>query len=166
MVFAATAYLLMIFSHGEIHNGEYWRWYFPAFVIGSAGNLAAFLSTKWASLLPSEKSAQLTLRSITLMTSIPPQMSGVVSALFQVSLQVGTVIGLSVQAGFLSRQPGSFGNYANVQGSFWFQFGWCVLNLVIFLAFFRPGRVAAGSQAAAHDGDGAGKDEAKEEDAV
>lgn len=82
------------------------------------------------------------------MTSVPPQMSGVAGAMLQVSLQVGAVIGLSVQAGLLTREPGLITNYANVQASFWFQFGWCLFNLVVFLIFFRPGKVAEGSEAA------------------
>jgi hypothetical protein len=86
--------------------------------------------------------------SITVMTTVPPQMSGVAGAMLQVSLQVGAVIGLSVQAGLLTRRPGLIANYENVQASFWFQFGWCLFNLIIFLAFFRAGKVAEGSEAA------------------
>lgn len=82
------------------------------------------------------------------MTSVPPAMSGVAGALLQVSLQVGAVISLSVQAGLLTIKPGSITNYANVQASFWFQFGWCLFNLVILLVFFRLGRAAEGSEAA------------------
>lgn len=86
--------------------------------------------------------------NITVMTSVPAEMSGVAGALLQVALQVGAVVGLSVQAGLLTINEGSFENFANVQASFWFQFGWCLFNLIIFMVFFRPGRVAAGSEAA------------------
>ena len=75
-------------------------------------------------------------------------MSGVAGAMLQVSLQVGAVIGLSVQAGLLTRKPGTISNYENVQTSFWFQFGWCIFNLIVFLIFFRPDKVAEGSEAA------------------
>lgn len=68
--------------------------------------------------------------------------------MLQVALQVGAVIGLSVQAGLLTRKPGTITNYENVQASFWFQFGWCIFNLIIFLVFFRPNKVAEGSDAA------------------
>lgn len=84
--------------------------------------------------------------SITIMTSVSPEQSGVAGAMLQVSLQVGAVIGLSVQAGLLTIHEGTFVNYSNVQASFWFQFGWCLFNLVIFLAFFRAGRAAEGSE--------------------
>jgi hypothetical protein len=129
MLVGAAAYLLFIYSDGEIYNNEYWRWYFPAFIIGSGAAMASFLGV-----------------NITVMTSVPPQMSGVAGALLQVSLQVGAVIGLSVQAGLLTLNPGTFVNYANVQASFWFQFGWCLFNLIIFLVFFRAGRAAEGSE--------------------
>jgi hypothetical protein len=82
-------------------------------------------------------------------------MSGVAGALLQVSLQVGAVIGLSVQAGLLTIKPGSFTNYANVQASFWFQFGWCLFNLIVFLVFFRPAKVGHGEEASkAEEGKG------------
>ncbi|ORY35678.1 major facilitator superfamily domain-containing protein [Naematelia encephala] len=131
-ILGAAAYLLMIYDrNGEIHNHEYWRWYFPAFVFGSAGTMCAFLGV-----------------NITVMTSVPPSASGVAGALLQVALQMGAVIGLSVQAGMLTLNPGAFSNYANVQASFWFQFGWCLFNVILFLIFFRPGKVAPGSEAA------------------
>ena len=75
-------------------------------------------------------------------------MSGVAGATLQVSLQLGTVIALSVQAGLLTLKPGTFENFANVQASFWFQAGWLLLSVIVFLIFFRPGRVAQGSEAA------------------
>jgi hypothetical protein len=130
MLLGAASYLLMIFGEGQIHDG-YWRWYFPAFIIGSGAAMMSFLGT-----------------NITVMTSVPAEMSGVAGALLQVALQVGAVVGLSVQAGLLTINEGSFENFANVQASFWFQFGWCLFNLIIFMVFFRPGRVAAGSEAA------------------
>jgi len=73
-------------------------------------------------------------------------MSGVAGALLQVSLQVGAVVGLSVQAGLLTIHEGAFANFANVQASFWFQFGWILFNLVAFMIFFRPNKVAEASE--------------------
>lgn len=57
--------------------------------------------------------------------------------------QTGAVIGLSIQAGFLTRQEGSVSNWANVQASLWFQFGWGILFAILFVALFRPGKKAA-----------------------
>ncbi|WWC58985.1 uncharacterized protein I303_101531 [Kwoniella dejecticola CBS 10117] len=129
MLLGSVSYLLLIFAaHGEIHNNEYWRWLFPAMIIGSGAAMASFLGT-----------------NITVMTSVPPAMSGVAGAMLQVSLQVGAVLGLSVQAGLLTLNEGSFVNYANVQASFWFQFGWSVFNMLIIVFLFRPGKAAEGS---------------------
>jgi hypothetical protein len=71
------------------------------------------------------------------MTLVPPQMSGVVGALLQSALQVGVVMVFSIQAGFLTIKPGNFTNYANIQASFWFQFGWLLFNALIIAVFFR-----------------------------
>jgi hypothetical protein len=80
------------------------------------------------------------------MTSVPAQMSGVAGALLQVALQIGAVVGLSVQAGLLTIHEGSFANFDNVQASFWFQFGWTVFNLIVFVVFFRASKVAEASE--------------------
>ncbi|WWD19231.1 hypothetical protein CI109_103689 [Kwoniella shandongensis] len=131
MLLGAAAYLLMIYSDGEIHNNGYWRWYFPSFIIGSGGAMASFLGV-----------------NITVMTSVPPAASGVAGAMLQVALQVGAVLGLSVQAGLLTLNEGSIANFSNVQASFWFQFGWTVFNLLLIVFLFRPGKKAEGADAA------------------
>ncbi|WVR09448.1 hypothetical protein IAU60_006515 [Kwoniella sp. DSM 27419] len=129
MVIGAVAYILFIFSQHGSH--AYWRFLFPSFILGSGAMMASFLGT-----------------NITVMTSVPPSMSGVAGAMLQVALQVGSVVGLSVQAGLLTLKPGSFENFANVQASYWFQFGWAVINVFIILLFFRN-KAAEGSAAAA-----------------
>ncbi|OCF37121.1 efflux protein EncT [Kwoniella heveanensis BCC8398] len=126
----AVSYLLMIFNRGEI-GAEYWRWLLPAYIIGSGSAMLAFLGT-----------------NITVMTSVPPAMSGVAGAMLQVSLQVGTVLALSIQAGLLTIKPGSLANFANVQASFWFQFGWHIFNMLAVIIFFRSGKAAPRSAAA------------------
>lgn len=75
------------------------------------------------------------------MTSVPPEISGVAGAMLQVSLQVGAAISLTVQAGLLTLNPGGMTNYANVQASLWFQFGWLVVNALIIIVFFRQSKM-------------------------
>ena len=53
------------------------------------------------------------------------------------SQQIGTVVSMSVQAGLLTIHPGSLSNWANVQASFWFMFGWSILNALLAVAFLR-----------------------------
>ncbi|WWC91453.1 uncharacterized protein L201_006399 [Kwoniella dendrophila CBS 6074] len=121
-IISALAFVLMIYSHGEIHgNNHYWKWYFPALFLGSAAQMGVFLGA-----------------NITVMTSVPTSMSGVAGALFQVSLQVGAVIGLSIQAGLLTLYSNdNVKNYHNIQASFWFEFGWLILNAILVLVFYQ-----------------------------
>jgi len=45
-VLGAAAYLLFIFSDGEMANNGYWRWLFPSFIFGSGATMAVFLGVK------------------------------------------------------------------------------------------------------------------------
>lgn len=40
--------------------------------------------------------------------------------------------------------PDSIYNWANIQASFWFEFGWGILALVVFLSWYRPAKERAG----------------------
>lgn len=66
--------------------------------------------------------------------------------MLQVSLQVGAAISLTVQAGLLTLNPGGMTNYANVQASLWFQFGWLVVNALIIIVFFRQSKMPKTSE--------------------
>lgn len=114
-----VAYALMSRPHTFVGT-EYWRWLFPAFIIGSGGNAACF-----------------TAANVMIMVSVPPEMSAVAGATLQVAFQMGAAIGFAVQAGLLSVNPGGLANRENVQASFYFQMGWNALWLVVFLAFYR-----------------------------
>jgi len=117
---SSVAFLLFIFSEGKIHDGQYWRWQFPGLIIGSSANAFAFVGI-----------------NVTIMTAVPPEMSGVAGALVQVSYQIGVVIALSIQAGLLTIKPGSISNWGNVQASYWFQFGWAIFNAGIVAVAYR-----------------------------
>ena len=60
------------------------------------------------------------------------------SAVLQVAFQAGSVIALAIQAGLLTIHPGSVGNWSNVRASLWFEFGWCAVWMVGFVAWYRP----------------------------
>ncbi|WVQ73654.1 hypothetical protein IAR50_003234 [Cryptococcus sp. DSM 104548] len=120
LVVAGLMYLPLIYSEGEIFHNAYWRWWFPAMFVGSTMDMVLFLSC-----------------NIVIMTSTPPDMSGVAGALVQVALQLGTVIGLSVQAGLLTLHPGGMENFSNVQASFWFVLGWALLNALVCAVCYR-----------------------------
>lgn len=122
-VLSATGYALMSQPESYVGN-SYWRWVFPGSIIGSGGNMACFSAI-----------------NVAIMVSSPPEMAGVTGAVLQVSLQVGTAIALSVQAGLLTTHPGSLTNVANIRTSWYFQIGWIVLWLIGFLVFYRPEKV-------------------------
>lgn len=68
--------------------------------------------------------------------------------MLQVCLQLGAVLGLSIQAGLLTLQPGNVTNEYNVQASYWFIFGWALLIAILVLVFFRSNKAAPGSEMA------------------
>lgn len=83
--------------------------------------------------------------------------------MFQVCLQAGGVIGLSIQAGLFTVRPGNVADFYNVQLSLWFMAGWATLNALLALIFFRDQAVvnalppSTGEMIAAgtvHDGTG------------
>ncbi|ODN81015.1 hypothetical protein L202_03116 [Cryptococcus amylolentus CBS 6039] len=119
----------MIYSKGEIFHNVYWRWLFPAFFVGSAANMMYFLCA-----------------NVAIMTSVDKEMGGVAGALFQVALQLGTVIGLSVQAGFLTLHTGNVSNWDNVRVSFWFVVGWQLLVALLTAVFYRQPKKADGDE--------------------
>lgn len=126
MLAGIVGYILFIFSNGGTQNeNDYWRYIFTGGIIGSAGTMLVFTAT-----------------NVGIMTSVPPEMAGVAGAVLQVALQVGSAVGLSVQAGLLTVQPGNLSNWVNVRSSFIFVIGWGALWLVGFLIFFRPGKTA------------------------
>ena len=136
MVLAIVGYVL--FSRGA-EGTDYWRYIFPGGVLGSGAMMAVFTGT-----------------NVGVMTSVPPEQSGVAGAMLQVAFQVGSAVALSVQAGLFTVNEGSIFNYTNVQTSFYFQIGWGILFLIMFLVFYRPGKKAVSS-----DADGAEQGEKK-----
>ncbi|KAL1407902.1 hypothetical protein Q8F55_007338 [Vanrija albida] len=124
LVLGATAYVLM--AQPDSYVGDnYWRWLFPAFIIGSGGNMACFSAV-----------------NVAIMVSSPPEMAGVTGAVLQVSLQVGVAVAFAVQAGLLTVNPGGISNVDNIHASFYFQLGWILLWLIGFMALYRPSKAA------------------------
>lgn len=119
MSLAVAAYAL--YAHPiRIDHRDYWHWIFPAMIIGSGGNMTVF-----------------TAANVGVMVSVPPHMAGVVGAMFQVALQTGVAIALSVQAGLLTINPGGLAKHDNVKASYYFQMGWAALWLIMFVVFYR-----------------------------
>ncbi|CDZ96608.1 Predicted transporter (major facilitator superfamily) [Phaffia rhodozyma] len=121
LIGGSIGYILFTQSKGDIVGSGYWRWVFTGGFIGSSGNVIAFTGT-----------------NVAIMTSVPPEMSGVAGAVLQVALQVGSAVALSIQAGLLTIKEGNVDNFENVKISWYFELGWNLLWLVGFPALYRP----------------------------
>ena len=121
-ILGIVGYILMTFSGTQI-GADYWRFIFTGGAIGSAATMMVFTAV-----------------NVGVMTSVPADMAGVAGAVLQVSLQVGSAIAMSIQAGLLTIQEGNLYNWKNVQYSFYFEIGWGVLWLIGFVLFYRTVR--------------------------
>lgn len=132
---ASISWLLLIFSKGALHHGGYWRWHFPAFIIGAAFGSIVLAMIKYVCLPVLLAGADET--SIIVLQSVPPSMAGIAGALIQISYQVGISVALAIQAGLLTIRPNGVLNWANVQAAFWFEFGWALLSALLLAVFLR-----------------------------
>lgn len=80
--------------------------------------------------------------NVAIVQAVPPEASGVAGALLQVALQIGAVIGLSVQAGLYSLVDGNLAEWRGTQYGFWFLLAWMALTGLLVLAFYRPQKSA------------------------
>jgi hypothetical protein len=78
--------------------------------------------------------------SVGVMLTVPPEQAGVAGAMLQTSWQIGMVVGLSIQSGLMTIQPGGVTNLDNVQTSWYFVLGWTVLWGIGFAVFYRPAK--------------------------
>ena len=127
MLFSAAG--LVLFSQsGHQVGADYWKFIFTGAIIGSGGMMIVFTGA-----------------NVGVMTSVPPEMAGVAGAVLQTSLQVGSAVALAVQSGLFTVNPGGLENFVNVQTSFYFELGWVLLWLIMFLVFYRPSKNAVNS---------------------
>ena len=126
-LFGSTGYVLFITWTGDQMGTKFWTHVLIGGFIGSAGMHSVFIGT-----------------NIGVMTAVPPEMAGVAGAVLQVVLQMGSAIGMSIQAGLWTIEPGGVYNYENIQIAYYFGLGWGLLWLIGFLVFYRPKKNASG----------------------
>ena len=115
-----TSEILQALSRGGA-GGYYWRYCFPAFVLGSAGAVLGVMTA-----------------SINLITYCPPEMAGVAGAWFQVLSQVGGAFALAVQSGFERENATDW--LDSGAKAYWFILAWVALIAGQYVLFFRkPG---------------------------
>ncbi|WVQ78053.1 hypothetical protein IAT38_000134 [Cryptococcus sp. DSM 104549] len=112
--------LLQVFSDGG-GGSNYWRYCFPAFIIGSAGAFLTFFAS-----------------ALNLITYCPPEMAGVAGAWTQVISQISGAITLAVQASFLG--DGIYDWKSAGRRPFYFQIAWTAALAIQYMIFYRkPG---------------------------
>ena len=79
-------------------------------------------------------------RSVGIVLSAPPEKAGLIGAVYQTSMQVSTVIALSIQAGLMTMYPGGVAEWKNVRASWYFELGWTVVWLIGFTALYRSSK--------------------------
>ncbi|KAJ9092463.1 hypothetical protein QFC20_007350 [Naganishia adeliensis] len=114
------ALVLLILGDGG-HGNKYWSHMFTGCAIGSFGMILTFLAL-----------------NIGIIQAVPPESSGVAGALLQVSLQIGSVIGLSVQAGLYSRVDNDLSNWKGTQYGYGLDIAWLGVSLLAFIIFYHP----------------------------
>ncbi|WVF72255.1 hypothetical protein IAT40_007067 [Kwoniella sp. CBS 6097] len=119
-VLIIVAELLQVFSDGGAGK-DYWRFCFPAYILGSAGAVITFFAS-----------------AINLISYCPPEMAGVAGAWTQVVAQIGGAITLAVQASF---EGEGIRDWKLVgRRSFYFQIAWTAVLTIQYVVFYKtPG---------------------------
>ncbi|TBU27124.1 MFS general substrate transporter [Dichomitus squalens] len=102
---------------------RYWPYIFPAFVLGSAGAVLIYTHTNMAFYYTS-----------------PSSMAGTVGAIFNVALQLGSALGISVVGSIKSSVENTHGgpsSYAGCAAAYWFLLGIVGVEFVGLLVFYR-----------------------------
>ncbi|KLO16515.1 MFS general substrate transporter [Schizopora paradoxa] len=123
MVFIGT--ILFPFSAQKDH---YWSRVFPGFVIGSSGMMLVYVHS-----------------NIAIFRTTPPKMAGVVGALFNSALQIGSAIGTaavtSIQTSIEKKDgPDGVAHFRGRADSFWFVFAVICVAIIALVVFYKPER--------------------------
>jgi nitrate/nitrite transporter NarK len=104
---------------------RYWSFVFPAFIIGSCGNTLLFAHV-----------------SISVFQTAPASQSGVVGAILNSALQLGSAVGtaatIAIQSNVDNKQPNPITSYKGRAAGCWFLLGLVIIEMTAFWAFFRP----------------------------
>ncbi|KAJ3882449.1 MFS general substrate transporter [Lentinula edodes] len=123
LVIAGT--LLLPFADSKPH---YWRYAFPGFVLGSAGTTVVYATT-----------------NIALFAVTPPEVAGIVGAIFNCALQLGAAAGSAIITSIQTSTEKNHGGTSSFEGraaGFWFMFTFTALE-AIGVAIFMKNTVPA-----------------------
>lgn len=131
--------LLFPFADSKAH---FWRFAFPGFFIGTAGMTIVFATTKWVFLSLAVHSTSLNcgVFSIAIFTITPPEVAGIVGAIFTCALQLGSAAGAAIITSIqTSVEPNHGGpnGFSGRAAGFWFLFAFNALLALCVLLFMR-----------------------------
>ncbi|THH14444.1 hypothetical protein EW146_g5879 [Bondarzewia mesenterica] len=116
----ALAGILGTFADGA---NKYWRFDFLVFVFGSAGAQLIF-----------------THDNVAIFRTTPPHMAGIVGAIFNGGLQLGSAVGLAVATSIqssVSQKHGSPNDYSGRAAAYWFIFAAAIVSAIAMLFFYH-----------------------------
>ena len=113
-----VAEILQVYSNGGAGHKDYWRFCFPAYLLGSAGAMLTFFAT-----------------SINLITYTPPEYSGVAGAWTQTVAQLGGAICLAVQGGLQTKDVADW-KHSGAR-AFWFMVAWIAVLSLQYVIFYK-----------------------------
>ncbi|KIR55690.1 efflux protein EncT [Cryptococcus gattii Ru294] len=116
-ILVVAAEVLQIKSDGG-HGKDYWRFLFPAFIIGSAGSMVLMFAS-----------------SVNFVQMCPPEMAGVAGAWTSVLFEIGGAIALAVQAGMEKPNPSTFMDIG--AKAYYFIIGWTVVLSGVYVVFYK-----------------------------
>ncbi|TYJ53579.1 hypothetical protein B9479_005784 [Cryptococcus floricola] len=143
-ILIVIAEVLQLKSEGG-HGTDYWRFIFPAFVLGSAGGMIVIFASQ-----------------INLVQMCPPEMAGVAAAWISVLFQVGGALTLAVMSGLESTNPSTF--MQSGAKVCYFIIGYTIVLAGIYVGFYKTPKSLeeehkeARERIRKRDGDGGGDD--------
>jgi hypothetical protein len=117
--------LLFAFSDGG-HGSRYWSEILVGQVIGTAGAMVSYIGV-----------------NTSIIQAFPLEFAGMGGAVANVILQIGGVVGISVQAGLLGTGDGTIKDWTGSKNSYFFTGGYIAFTGLIFLIFYKPQKIPA-----------------------
>ncbi|OCF30724.1 efflux protein EncT [Kwoniella heveanensis CBS 569] len=115
----------MLFAYSDGGAGkDYWRFMFPAQVIGTAGGMIVFIGM-----------------NTSIIQAFPLEFAGVGGSFANIIFQVGGVIGISVQAGLLSTGDGTIEDWTGSRNGYFFTGGYILFTGIVFLIWFQQSKM-------------------------
>ncbi|TXT04331.1 hypothetical protein VHUM_04218 [Vanrija humicola] len=118
-LFVFTGLMVLAYSNGQ----HYWRWIFPAEIVGTSGCIVIFIGMNTA-----------------LIQAFPLEFAGVGGSFANVIFQLGGIIGVAVQTALVAGD-GHVDEWKGTQNSYFFAAGWVLASGIIFALWFRQSKM-------------------------